>query len=362
MSTAVLKSKTKKAINKPSRKGKKAWRKNVDITEVEEALERIRDEERILGDKLNDIPTEKLFSVDVTGDHKVKKRLDKKFAKLRIDQVLENRSKIPEVLSKPRPNYGKNHASKYTKMMLEKLAGKKHLGENSNNTDSSEDIMKTGEYDVWAQDNFSHSVKERKIKPPPTLNMKPAANIPAIHLPHCGSSYMPSFKEHQLLMIAHEEEVVKLKQMQHINSKLPYPLDASSALNIGNMIEEHDEKSSEEDDVESEETKEKAVQTKFERLPETLKTVEDEYAEHEKMMIEWTKLAEEVKKMPKKKIGKYRVRKAPIDVKLTEDLEGTLRLLKPEGNLFRDRMISYEERNIVEPRVPVSKKRKYKLK
>ncbi|CAG8506577.1 9966_t:CDS:1, partial [Racocetra persica] len=49
MLTAVLKPKTKKAINKPSRKGKKAWRKNVDITEVEEALEKIRDEERTLG-------------------------------------------------------------------------------------------------------------------------------------------------------------------------------------------------------------------------------------------------------------------------------------------------------------------------
>ncbi|CAG8801842.1 18258_t:CDS:2, partial [Racocetra persica] len=257
-------------------------------------------------DKLNNIPTAKLFSVDVTGD------------------LEENRSKIPEVFSKQRPNYGKNHTSKHTKMVLDKLAVRKYLCKNSNNTESSEAIMKTGEYDVWAQGSKKFYVfmdfEERKIKPPQTLNMKPAVNIPAVHLPHCGSSYMPSFKDHQeLLMMAHEVEVVKLKQMQRINSKLPYSVDVSSALN-------------------------------------------NECAEHEKKMIERTKLAEEVKKMPKKKFGKYRVRKAPVDVKLTEDLEGTLRLLKPEGNLFRDRMISYEERNIIEPRVPVSKKRKYKLK
>jgi nucleolar protein 53 len=32
-----------------SRKGKRAWRKNVDITELEEGLEELREEERILG-------------------------------------------------------------------------------------------------------------------------------------------------------------------------------------------------------------------------------------------------------------------------------------------------------------------------
>jgi nucleolar protein 53 len=30
----------------PSRKGKKAWRKNIDITDVEEHLEELRGEER----------------------------------------------------------------------------------------------------------------------------------------------------------------------------------------------------------------------------------------------------------------------------------------------------------------------------
>ena len=35
--------------NQPSRKGKRAWRKNVDIGRVEEKLEELREEERILG-------------------------------------------------------------------------------------------------------------------------------------------------------------------------------------------------------------------------------------------------------------------------------------------------------------------------
>lgn len=34
-----------KQFSQPSRKGKKAWRKNVDITEVQEGLQSLRDEE-----------------------------------------------------------------------------------------------------------------------------------------------------------------------------------------------------------------------------------------------------------------------------------------------------------------------------
>jgi nucleolar protein 53 len=36
-------------LSQPSRKGKKAWRKNVDIQDVEKGLEDMREEERVLG-------------------------------------------------------------------------------------------------------------------------------------------------------------------------------------------------------------------------------------------------------------------------------------------------------------------------
>lgn len=35
--------------SQPSRKGKKAWRKNIDITHEEEALEKSREDERVTG-------------------------------------------------------------------------------------------------------------------------------------------------------------------------------------------------------------------------------------------------------------------------------------------------------------------------
>ena len=54
---------------------------------------------------------------------------------------------------------------------------------------------------------------------------------------------------------------------------------------------------------------------------------------------------------------------APLELQLSDELAESLRLLKPEGNLFRDRYRSLVERGIVEPRFAPNKKgRKYALK
>lgn len=69
-----------------SRKGKRAWRKNVDIAAVEEGLEELREEERLIGSvhlitgflkltlvlsgPLHTKTDEQLFTVDVTGDER----------------------------------------------------------------------------------------------------------------------------------------------------------------------------------------------------------------------------------------------------------------------------------------------------
>lgn len=41
---AIIMTEAPKQFKQPSRKGKKAWRKNVDISEVQEGLETVRDE------------------------------------------------------------------------------------------------------------------------------------------------------------------------------------------------------------------------------------------------------------------------------------------------------------------------------
>jgi nucleolar protein 53 len=71
-------------LSQSSRKGKRAWRKNVDIGDVEERMESLREEERVLGcvwiiffiyliilfssGPLHTKTNDQLFSVDTTGD------------------------------------------------------------------------------------------------------------------------------------------------------------------------------------------------------------------------------------------------------------------------------------------------------
>lgn len=46
--------------------------------------------------------------------------------------------------------------------------------------------------------------------------------------------------------------------------------------------------------------------------------------------------------------------KERIHVQLQDELADSLRQLKPEGSLMKDRFQSFVERNLIEPRVPVA--------
>lgn len=47
-----------------------------------------------------------------------------------------------------------------------------------------------------------------------------------------------------------------------------------------------------------------------------------------------------------------------MEIKLPDELPENIRSLKPEGNLFLDRFKSLQERQLIETRVPVKKRRK----
>lgn len=55
-------------LKQSSRKGKKAWRKNVDISAEEQALEAARAEERLTGGKVESRSNDALFTIDTEGD------------------------------------------------------------------------------------------------------------------------------------------------------------------------------------------------------------------------------------------------------------------------------------------------------
>nr|CAG8467848.1 9818_t:CDS:2 [Entrophospora candida] len=222
-------------------------------------------------------------------------------------------------------------SDKFIEKRLEKLTKKRNKNKNrfifEKNKLLSDAVKNAGKYDVWSKEedddvnnfkdnddgDFLQPVKKRKIKEPPTLKLKPTEIIPAVHKPHPGASYNPTFEDHQLLLkIAHEEEVDKLLKKERIAKELPH-------LELNEIIE----------------------------------TVEQNTINAEKKLIEKELIRKELSKLPKKKIGKYRVQKLPVEIQLPDELTGSLRKLKPEGNLFQDRMCSLQERNIIEPRVKI---------
>nr|KAF6272692.1 NOP53 ribosome biogenesis factor [Myotis myotis] len=63
-----------------------------------------------------------------------------------------------------------------------------------------------------------------------------------------------------------------------------------------------------------------------------------------------------------RRLGRLKYQDPDIDVQLSSELADSLRTLKPEGNILRDRFKSFQKRNMIEPRERAKFKRKYKVK
>lgn len=185
----------------PTRKGKKAWRKNVDITDIEAGIEGLREEERVTGSvnatwftcvggksiliysfddsgKLQDRQDKDLFEVDVVGDEQgmlfmcyneimdhqrpsnfitnfiVRERLKKEKKPLRSLEILSMRSAVPAVSSRPRKELPNRLTPEEKSRLLQKA---KRLRQGALNSyldpkESGSAVVEphvSGKYDVW---------------------------------------------------------------------------------------------------------------------------------------------------------------------------------------------------------------------
>ncbi|EIN14662.1 P60-like protein [Punctularia strigosozonata HHB-11173 SS5] len=225
-----------------SRKGKRAWRKNVDLQDVEEALEGLRAEERITGSTLQSKTNQELFQVDVKGDDAVRKALPRFSTKaLMSAQLLAQRSAVPAVTSRTftTPSDSKKRklsheekarllrtAKKLRKGPLNSYVDPTELGAGSATIDVSEAVKNSGGYNVWETKEESNDVEEeiprpssnaKPKAPPPTVHTHPrrVIELPAIAEPHQGVSYNPALTAHQeLLRKAHEIEERRQQEAQ----------------------------------------------------------------------------------------------------------------------------------------------------
>ncbi|TKA21809.1 hypothetical protein B0A50_08636 [Salinomyces thailandicus] len=77
----------------PSRKGKKAWRKNVDIGQVTDGLDTVRAEVRD-GGVVAERAADQLFATDLTGDAELARK-QRSGKVLKADEILAQRSAVP---------------------------------------------------------------------------------------------------------------------------------------------------------------------------------------------------------------------------------------------------------------------------
>ena len=243
-------------LSQSTRKGKKAWRKNTDIDNVEEGLETIRSEERVLGTALHNQPNKDLFTVDVTGDeggefpafsefrptteliisNPVRRRLPKfSKAQLTSTKILSQRSAVPAVNSRIAKKSPVSYRQKGKLLQIARrtqrgpfgaIIDPTEFGAGSAPIDVSEAVKESGKYNIWEEDiemldvkvrqitDFVHSGLKFCVKTPSTSHPRAIIELPAISTPHQGTSYNPPADAHQDLMrAAHEVEEEEMKDV-----------------------------------------------------------------------------------------------------------------------------------------------------
>ncbi|KAK9467375.1 ribosome biogenesis protein Nop53/GLTSCR2 [Lipomyces arxii] len=394
-----MEAKTK--LRQPSRKGKKAWRKNVDVSQVESGLDRARDETIKIGMPLTNASSDLLFAVDSTPDEAGLRKVGKK--PLKVDEILSQRSAVPPLLSHKRgiedeaaqlKKKGKVQGVTYKELgRLLRVAGRTADGKSSMAAIEAESREMSDVYDPWGESTkpadakisaresrrLAKSAEHIKLsqtvsfakpqQPPSTLSHAPLKfkeGGKAISVPEDGKSYNPSLDSWQHLL-AEENVVLEKVEKQRIRdeeykeriARLGELLDERERLGLDGASSDDDESSEAVNakvEIKKEEDADKAQNEAVPATPDTkLNSKSKTVARSE--TIDLTKPKSDVRKH---KLGKYRVLERPIEIKLSEELTDSLRLIKPEGNIAKDRFISLQERGIIEARIQITKGRKYK--
>lgn len=370
----------------PSRKGKKAWRKNVDVDDINAALEAKREKEILHGDE------DEGFVIDTVGDDGAKATA----FKLKAREILENKSKVPAV----QPKKVKHKVSKAHAKKLMALAGRLTTETALKARVDRDGIVRAKNLDVWADEPEiaqPEIYKKTAFKPYTKATRAPRtlAHAPIKldvggnddDLVHAGKSYNPALESWKALIDrefnSEQDLEVKRQAMEEHQKRIQYLIET---LDDNEIDESNDEgvEEDEEEDVDDEnkyklslnERTELKIKTKTRRNREArnkqrreleaklrllkqqirdlarLEEIEEQVDEKE---------ANQKPRAPKKYLrhGKNEITFKPIEVKLSDELTNNLRGVKPEGNLLYEQMHKLQQSGRVEARIPIRQKRKY---
>ncbi|BEI83808.1 hypothetical protein CcaverHIS002_0404120 [Cutaneotrichosporon cavernicola] len=342
-----------------SRKGKKAWRKNVDITAVEAGLEAARAEERLTGGTVETRSNDALFTIDTEGDVAMTQQVRRKREKkpLRSLAVLHERSAVPSLTSRAKAAVAPKKISSTEKKRLRRTALKAEAEGHGTAASSMKATDTANLHDPWVAEKVAglpggwgdEGVVKIKPKAPETLTRQreirrevDATQLDA-ELPRAGVSYNPSAPAHAaLLEAAIAEEMSLLAAEERVEAEVAARGGRNKAARAkALLVAERDE----------------AIRRRMERHVGAARSMSKSVAARQREVEATTQQRRAAAKARERLgyTGGEKDRQAPR-------AEG-LRQVKPEGNLFKDRFQSLQRRALIEPRVPqLPKKRKIKVK
>ncbi|RLV95927.1 Ribosome biogenesis protein NOP53 [Spathaspora sp. JA1] len=394
-----------KTKSKPqsSRKGKRAWRKNIDIEEVESGLQASRDSEIVLGKSTNE--DEEDFIIDNTPQLKPSIETVKK---LKTHEILTNKSKVPAL-----PHAKESKKPKFIQgvkrtdvLKLVKLTGGRYKSESRLlNRIEQDGLTNVSNNDLWGDeekettpvDGFSSTAEvTRASVVPKTLSHAPiqiVENDLTTKTVHAGKSYNPSLESWKDLInqeydLEYKRELARQQIAEH-REKIKMLVDTLKDDNFSSddedgEVNEEDEHINQEDEgsvrlsinkptqvkiktktkrnKEAKHKKRLELEAQLKDLKKQLKDLSnlDELLKQQQEEEEEAKQQPATKKQRKnQKLFKYNPIQAPLEVKLSNELTNNLKNVKPEGNLFYDQMLQLQSTGKIEARVPVAKKKKY---
>ncbi|KAI2614299.1 P60-like protein [Hypoxylon fragiforme] len=407
--------------SQPSRKGKKAWRKNVDVTEVQKGLEELN-EEILKGGVIAEKPSEELFVIDTVGDASLTKKFPKHTSKsLKADEIIAARSVIPAVDSRKRPGDKTTDGIIPAKRPRREYVTQKELAQLRKVADGEHETtveMVDASYDPWEMVPKVEAPitddRDDKKKAPKSISRKPISLLAsgkmakAVPKPTGGYSYNPAFDDYEARYTEEANKAVEAekKRLQEKEAERLKKEAAARSAAEAEAAEARAELSEWDEDSEWEgvqsggeelkvsakrpERKTKAQRNRIQRRKEEerrlrheaktkvrkaqleeIKRIAREAAERDLEQALTLAQIEESgnsaddndEELRRRQLGKLQVPEKDLELVLPDELQDSLRLLKPEGNLMKERYRSLLIRGRVEARrhIPFKKQARTKL-
>lgn len=364
-----------------------------------------------------------LFTIDVAGASKTKAQSKPSKKLLKADEIIARRSAVAAVPMRKRPGDKTTDGLLPAKRQRTDWVPHKELIRLRKVADGQHEttvLAKDATYDVWGGPvepetksktlDFLPTPQATKapksMKQPPISLTASGKHVAAVQVPAGGASYNPAFADYESRLAEEGAKAVEAEkkrlaaeeaERQRQDAAARSAAEADAAEERANMSEWEEDSEWEGFQSGAEDGKLKQKQPKRKTQAQRNRAVrrkeEERLAKHRAAMKERRvqeqrikEIAQEVEererakalalaeeldsasevtdeKLRRRQLGKYKLPEKDLELVLPDELQDSLRLLKPEGNLLKDRYRSMLVRGKVESRrhIPFKKQARRKL-